>query len=246
MFEHWSKTQKYIGHILFWIGYYILFSIIWVREGDYIASFYLEFVYMPIRLLVTYAVILYLIPEFLTKKKLKEFLFLYGCILTIGSVLQNVFFYFFYEGNIQFIAQQIFDINAIIRAGVLLNTTVMVVSSIKILDLFFMEKNKNEVAESILLELKSNRRTYRISPNEIKYIEGMGNYVTYHLDKDKKIVVYQSLKDSIAELSEDFVRVQKSFIVNKKKVISYDSDSIELVSGELIPVGKSANVDDVF
>ncbi|MEP0970478.1 MAG: LytTR family DNA-binding domain-containing protein [Balneola sp.] len=246
MFEHWSKTQKYIGQILFWIGYYILFSVIWVREGDYIASFYLEFIYMPIRLLVTYAVILYLIPEFLTKKKLKEFLVFYACILIVGSVLQNVFFYFFYEGNTKVIVQKIFEVNAIIRAGVLLNTTVMVVSSIKILDLFFIEKSKNEIAENIFLELKSNRRTHRISPDEIKYIEGMGNYVTYHLEKGKKIVVYQSLKDSIAVLSEDFVRVQKSFIVNKKKVASYDSDSIELDSGELIPVGKSANVDDVF
>ena len=243
MFKNLTRTQEYGIHILFWISYYVLFGFIWARGGDYWSSFYLEFVYMPVRLMVAYATILYLIPQFLITKKFREFSILYLTMLVAGSIVQRLFFYFFFEGNTEFVMMDILDINALIRTAILLNSTVLFVSSVKIMSLYFEEKDKTSDSDNEFIELKSNRKIYRVLPSEIYYIEGMGNYVVYHVADDKKIIVYQSLKKTISLLDENFVRVHKSYIVNKNLVSSYDSESLELTSGDTISVSKNLDIE---
>lgn len=246
MLSNLSKPKEYAIHILFWLFYYILFSFIWVRNGDYVSSFYLEFIYMPIRLVISYGLILYLVPQILVEKKFVKFFSLYALILTVGSIIQSLFFYFFFEGNTEFLMDRIFDARGLIRAAILLNTTSILVASIKILSLYFEEKQRHSYTNDNPIDLKSNRRTFRVFPHEINYIEGMGNYVIYHLEEEKKIIVYQSLKKALASLFDNFERVHKSYIVNKNKVVSYDNETLELSSGDMIPLGKNSSMENLF
>lgn len=246
MFKKLNRNQELATHVLFWISYYVLFSFIWAREGNYFSSFYLEFVYMPIRLLVTYTTILYLIPQFLVNKRFRDFFISYFAMLALGSIVQRFFFYFFFEGNTEFVTGIVFDIRALFRTAMLLNSTVLFVSSIKVLSLFFEEKERNSFMNDDPLELKSNRKTYRVYPSEIEYIEGMGNYVVYHISRYKKITVYQSLKKAVSDLDENFIRVHKSYIVNKREVLSYDNEGLELKSGRIIPLSKNSNLETLF
>lgn len=247
MFKQLNKNQILAIQIIFWAVYYFLFSIIWAVDGNYKDSFFLEFILLPVRILAVYLTINYLIPQFLLKKKFIVFIISYLSSILIFGLIQQCFIYFFYYSeNITTI--NLFNTNTIVRAIILINSTVFFVSSIYILNLYFSEKEKVKnllIAVSdteLTLEVKSNRKNHIISFNSIIYIEAMGNYVNYHLDNGKKITEYQSLKKCLENLSNDFLRVHKSYIVNSKKIQSYDKDFIDVSNDKQIPVGASFDI----
>ena len=85
------------------------------------------------------------------------------------------------------------------------------------------------------LSFKSDRKTHMLSPMEILFIEGMGNYVQLQL-KDKKLVVYEKLSGLEATLPNHFIRVHKSYIVNIHHIQAYTAESIE-IGTRSIPIG---------
>ncbi|MEX0313870.1 MAG: hypothetical protein AB3N18_06815, partial [Allomuricauda sp.] len=123
-------------HCIFWVLYYILFGLIWVSEEGYLASFYLEFVLLPIRILAVYITLYYLLPQFLLQRKYKEFFLGYGLTLLLGGVLQRVFIHLFYEELLlNDSSAGLFSIMMLVRVIVLINTTVLFVLGAKLFQL---------------------------------------------------------------------------------------------------------------
>lgn len=68
------------------------------------------------------------------------------------------------------------------------------------------------------LYIKSEKVIEKVFLNEIVFVEAMRNYVIYHCEK-RKLICYNSLKNVELSLPADqFIKVQKSFIINKSKV----------------------------
>lgn len=66
--------------------------------------------------------------------------------------------------------------------------------------------------------IKSEKVLEKVLLSEIILVEAMRNYVIYHCEK-RKLICYNSLKNIEQSLPADqFIKVQKSFIVNKKSV----------------------------
>lgn len=87
------------------------------------------------------------------------------------------------------------------------------------------------------IQLKSNHKIYKIKYHDIKYIEGLKEYVTFYMP-DKKIVVLESLKKLEGTLPKNqFVRVHKSYIVNIEKIDSLYGSQLE-IGDKYIPIGK--------
>ena len=232
-------NSRIATHANFWVGYYVLFGLIWVNEAGYLASFYLEFVLMPIRILAVYTTIYFLLPQFLLKKKYIPFLLGYALVLLIGGILQRVFIHLFYENLLlNDSSNGLFNVMMIVRAMVLINTTALLILAIKIFQLWMVESEKNKAFGHEVLEIRSSRRTHRVATQDILYIEGLGNYVTYHLVDDSKITSYGTIKATLEQLPNYFSRVHKSFIVNKNHIKSYDTMTIG-VKDKSIPRGKS-------
>ncbi|WP_062058282.1 LytR/AlgR family response regulator transcription factor [Aquimarina longa] len=249
MFRSLSRHKILFIHILFWVSYYIVFGFIWVKEDGYKASFYLEFVLLPVRIFCVYFTVLYLIPQFLLKKHFLKFITFYILLLFFASSIQRVFIHFFVDDFDTFNAIQVFGFDTLLRAMVLINSTVFFVSSIYILQYYFKEKERNESSlkeGNRVLELKSNKRIYTISEDEIVHIEGLGNYVTYHLIDNTTIVVYSGLHKTLNELSDNFIRIHKSHIINKNRIKSYNKENIELVNGKLLPIGNSIDYNSIL
>ncbi len=239
MFEKLDEKKKIMIQVVFWILYYILFGFIWVKGVDYKSSFYLEFILLPIRIFAVYFTILYLIPQFLLPKKFLKFVVSYMVLLCFAGIAQRFFIYFFFDDQEVFNIAQILNVKLIVRSIVLINSTVFFVSSVYILNLYFIEKAKSEPQVTNTIELKSNRRIYRVQPKDITHIEGLGNYVNYITIDGKKITVYQSLKKSMEQLPNHFMRIHKSFIINRHHMKSYSTETVEMISGEFIPIGNS-------
>lgn len=246
-----SETNFYLfnsriaTHSIFWVLYYLLFGLIWVGAEGYLASFYLEFILLPIRILAVYITIYFLLPKYLLKRNFKGFFFGYALTLLLGGILQRVFIHLFYEELLlNNSASGLFNIMMLVRAIVLINTTVLFVLGIKLFQLWAMEHEKNKGLESEILEIRSNRKTHRVPVEDILFVEGLGNYVTYHLLDKSKITSYGSIKATLAQLPQNFRRVHKSYIVNKEHIKSYDALTID-VKDNTIPRGKSI-ADDIL
>ncbi|MCG6188519.1 LytR/AlgR family response regulator transcription factor [Maribellus maritimus] len=93
-----------------------------------------------------------------------------------------------------------------------------------------LEKQSHEKVEANneFLFLKSEYKIRRINFNEIKYIEGLKDYVKVYLQNETKpILSLNTLKALEAKLpSEKFMRVHRSYIVNLEKIETIERSRI--------------------
>jgi DNA-binding LytR/AlgR family response regulator len=88
------------------------------------------------------------------------------------------------------------------------------------------------------LFVKSDYKLIRIELSEIKYIESMHEYIRIHRINDKPLMTLLSMKSIEEQLpSERFIRVHRSFIVNKERIKVIDRNRIVFDNNTYIPVG---------
>ena len=203
------------------------------------ASFYLEFILLPTRMLAVYITIYFLLPKYLLNRKYYRFLIGYAVVLLVAGILQRVFIHLFYENLLLNDASNgLFSLRMLVQAVILINTTSLLVLGIKLLQLLAIANNQPQTSQNKILEIRSNRRTHRVNCDLVLYVEGLGNYVTYHMLDKSRITSYGTIKSTLDILPDHFVRVHKSYIVNKDHISSYDGSSID-VKHHLVPRGKS-------
>lgn len=239
--EGYLLGSRILTHTLFWVLYYVLFGLIWAR-GNYYESFGLEFILLPIRITASYISMYFLMPRYLLKKHEIKFVTYYILLIILAGTLQRLFTYFYYELLIIDDSKALFSISGLVQSIVLINTTVLFLSAIKMFQHWKVENESKEEQKEVLIEIRAEKRNYRIRPSEIRYIEGLGNYVIFYLEGSRKLISYISLKEAQEMLTPSFVRSHKSFVINKDQVHSYTNDSVE-IDGRILPVGKSIQLD---
>ncbi len=101
------------------------------------------------------------------------------------------------------------------------------------------QKNSDVKSNKNFLFIKSEYKTIRINFNEIRYIQGMSEYVQIHLINSKPIMSLLSLKSLEAQLPDNmFMRVHRSFIVNLQKINIIERNEIIYDDGVIIPVSQ--------
>jgi DNA-binding LytR/AlgR family response regulator len=94
----------------------------------------------------------------------------------------------------------------------------------------------NSKAEENELFLKTGTERIRVATNEILYLESYGNYIRFVL-AGKKIISRLTMAEAQALLPNDrFLRIHRSFIVNKMHVRATDKTSVWINETQL-PVG---------
>ena len=93
------------------------------------------------------------------------------------------------------------------------------------------------------LMIRADYKLYRIEYEDIKYIEGLDDYIQIHLENKTKVVARFSMKNIISKLPENlFIRVHRSFIVPIKKIKTIQNKSI-LIDEISIPIGDTFRED---
>lgn len=86
--------------------------------------------------------------------------------------------------------------------------------------------------------VKADRKLFRLELSDIQYIEAMKDYVMIHT-KEKKLMVAMNIKTIFNQLpNTDFVRINKSYVVNLTKVESVDNHWVTIAGFEM-PLGAS-------
>ena len=233
--KYYIFNSKILTHVLFWLGYFLLFGFIWAQDGNYLDAYALEFVLLPARIMAVYVMIYLLIPRYLENERYLKFGISYVQLLLVSGMIQTIITYF-YQG----MSESSLTLSALTRNIVLINSTVVVIGSFKIFKLWQQQQATNKAQSretSPIIEMKADKRTYRLRTSDILYLESLGNYVTYHL-KDRRLISYTSLNECASRLPENFMRIHKSYIVNRENITSYNSEDIE-VGEKRLPIGRA-------
>ncbi|MFT7035284.1 MAG: DNA-binding LytR/AlgR family response regulator [Cyclobacteriaceae bacterium] len=104
---------------------------------------------------------------------------------------------------------------------------------------FDLQESKTEHVKSNdeFLFIKSEYKVVRVEFNDIKYIEGMKEYVRMHLTNQKPLMTLMSMKKLEGHLpSSKFMRVHRSYIVNLEKVSTIEKSRIIFDENIYIPI----------
>jgi two-component system LytT family response regulator len=86
--------------------------------------------------------------------------------------------------------------------------------------------------------LKTEHKVVRINISDIRYIEGMSEYLKIHLDSlSKPIIVLLSMKKLEDHLPDYFKRIHRSFIINLKKIREVNKSRVILDEDTYLPIG---------
>ncbi len=85
--------------------------------------------------------------------------------------------------------------------------------------------------------LKTEHRVIRISISDIRYVEGMSEYLKIHFDNQKPITVLMSMKKLEERLPDYFMRIHRSYIINLKKIIEVNKNRIIMGEDIYLPIG---------
>ena len=106
---------------------------------------------------------------------------------------------------------------------------------------YFKEDDNVETVKNNeqFLFIKSEYKIIRIDFNNIKYIEGMRDYVRIHLDEQKPIMALMGMKKLQEHLPKNkFMRVHRSFIVNLNKITTIERNRIVFNNNVYIPISE--------
>ncbi len=103
-------------------------------------------------------------------------------------------------------------------------------------------------SESEELIVKEGRALVKLFQENILWFESDGNYTTIYLKDDKRRVIRQSLSELSEQLSStNFIRIHKSYLINKQHISEVKSNSVIIHQTEL-SVGRAyqQNLTGVF
>jgi DNA-binding LytR/AlgR family response regulator len=85
--------------------------------------------------------------------------------------------------------------------------------------------------------VNENKKYIKIKFNNVLYIESIKDYVRIHL-ANKSVITKDSISKFETRLSLDFLRIHRSYIVNKTKITAFTKMDVEIGDKE-IPIGAS-------
>lgn len=97
-------------------------------------------------------------------------------------------------------------------------------------------REANERQEQKILEVVVNRQTVPLPLDKIQYIESFSDYVKIHVE-DRQLVVREKISKLEDRLPDTFIRVHRSFLINRLAVTSFNRSVIQVNDTE-IPVGR--------
>ncbi len=120
---------------------------------------------------------------------------------------------------------------------------------------FYLRKKNILTAQSALsptiqekfIHIKSGTKTHQINLDIITYIESLKDFIKINFDDGKRMLVKYQIGQIEIKLPSNFIRVHRSYIINRKKITTFTSTHMEIGSNS-IPIGQNYKnkVEDSF
>ena len=88
--------------------------------------------------------------------------------------------------------------------------------------------------------VKTDYRVVKIAIQDIRYVEGMSEYLKLHLDSQPKpVVTLLAMKALEERLPQNFMRIHRSYIVNLDKIKEVNKNRVIMDADTYLPIGDS-------
>ena len=86
--------------------------------------------------------------------------------------------------------------------------------------------------------IKTDYKVIKIAISDIRYIEGMSEYLKIHLEgQPKPVVTLLSMKKMEENLPSTFMRIHRSYIINLKKIQEVNKNRVIMDTETYLPIG---------
>ena len=90
------------------------------------------------------------------------------------------------------------------------------------------------------LFVKTDYRVVKIAIQDIRYVEGMSEYLKLHIDSQPKpIITLLAMKNLEEKLPKNFMRIHRSYIVNLDKIQEVNKNRVIIDADTYLPIGDS-------
>jgi hypothetical protein len=239
--------MKTYQHIIFWIlvsGTLTLIFANWF--GGYDEAFYFVSLLLPVVMGTSYFFNYFLVPRFLFTRRFRKFV-IYSIYMLVVSLCLELL--------ASLIAMFIIVKFGINRAGPLVTDVytlagilyfiVLFKSFILLIKHYFMDQraigeleDKQTRLDQGYFTVRSNRQTSRIRFDELLYIESLADYIQFHLENGTQVTSKEKISHMEKYLPDGFLRIHRSFIVNRSKISTFSREHVVIGEKEL-PISRS-------
>ena len=233
-------------HILFWV---IVTAVMIIGFGstfeDYGKTFYFVTFLMPVAMATSYFFNYFLVPRFLLRKRMIQFILytVYTLIASLFLQMVVITLSFIVIANYNFR-----EMEPVMSNIFLLALTVYLIVFLKAFVLLYRRNLNHEIRAEKLIEekealqtkfitVRENRANRQIQLNEILYLESLSDYVQIHIIEGS-VTTKETISFFEESLPEYFIRIHRSYIVNRKQVDSFTSKYVE-INGKELPISRT-------
>ncbi len=240
------KSSNPYYHIIYLALVIIVLSLVFgISWGNNIAAFFFICMLLPVVLGTSYFFNYVLVPRYYMKRKFFWFGLYTFYTVIVSLYLETIVLLlsFIYLGNFSFHIMNPNATDTILLAVILyllvfLGSLLLMVRQIKekqeLIQQLMVEKEKMEKA---FLEIISNRKTAKIPYDDIIYIESLADYIKVNTISDQ-IISKEKISNLASRLPDMFLRIHRSFIVNKERIKSFSYNEV-LVDDVHLNIGRS-------
>ncbi|MEO9805679.1 MAG: LytTR family transcriptional regulator DNA-binding domain-containing protein [Reichenbachiella sp.] len=236
------------GHGAFWAAAYFILILLYTNAFEsYLYSIYFITILFPVVIATAYFFNFYLVPNYLITGRKGKFVlyFIYTLIVSAHLQIIMIFLAFIYLANYQVKAMH----PSILDVSKLSMTLYAIVFSQGFLILLRKFKRSESQVEELKTEqtkskegfliVRSERRNKKVLHKEIRYIESLSDYVKIHTtNTDSPIITKAKISHIESELTQNFVRIHRSFVVNLNHVSSFNAEHV-IIDGDQLPISRS-------
>ena len=241
-----KEKSSLVHHIIYVVVVVVVLTLVFGRSwGSNVAAFFFISMLLPIVLGTSFFFNYVLVPRYLLKRKYFRFALysFYTVVVSIYLEMIVLMFSFIYIGNFNFHklgpnARDTILLAVILYLLVLVGMLFLMVRQIRENRLEIQRLlSEKEKMQDPFLEIMSNRKMVRIPYRDIVYIESMSDYVRVNTAKEQ-IVSKEKISNLATVLPDSFIRIHRSFIINKDKIRSLSYDEV-MIGDVRLNIGRS-------
>ncbi len=237
--------KRIVKHISLWTIIALILVVYYGRvNGNFTEAFYFVTMLMPVAVGTAYVFNYYLVPNYLLTKKYWTFalymfyMFVFTLYLEMMVIVFSfIFLYDFQYGKMNPMTLDTISVAANIYLIVFGFAFFRMIESLrkaaaeKAALTGKIEKNKQKV-----LTVISDRQQIPILLDQIKFIESLSDYVSI-VHENGKTITKERISNLEEKLPTDFIRVHRSFIVNRKWISAFNSEQLAIADAK-IPISR--------
>ena len=238
--------MKIVREIIFWLAVLgVLVLVFGYRISDFSGAFLFTSFLLPVLIGSSYTFSEFLIPKYLLAKKYFRFSLyaVYTIIIALNLTILVMVLSFSVIANYRFdnmlpASRDVFGLALVILF------IALVKSSWKLVKKLFVQETelhqltaKDKLHSAGYLNVKANRKEYRIPLADIYFIESLSDYIRIIRGSGEPVVSRERISVISERLPGNFLRIHRSYVINLEHSHNFTAETVKVSDTEL-PIGR--------